>query len=85
MEYQSVIGDSSNVNMFGYYKNQFEMSHLPMLTRFFGDESCFHFGQVRIEGAVYVYALIVDTPQLDNDFFAFTTPPFTDAHQVIWL
>ena len=52
MEYQSVIGDRSNVNMFGYYKNQFEMSHLPRLTRFFGDESCFHFGQVRIEGAI---------------------------------
>ena len=52
MDSHSIMGDRSNTTWFGYYKNTFEMSEMPSLTRILGYFNFQYFGVVRLEGRI---------------------------------
>lgn len=52
MDSHSIMGDKSNTTWLGYYKNTFEMSEMPSLTRILGYFNFQYFGVVRLEGSI---------------------------------
>ena len=52
MDSHSIMGDKSNTTWLGYYKNTFEMSEMPSLTRILGYFNFQYFGVVRLEGRI---------------------------------